>query len=174
MKFKASGEKKGDGKLFVRLKDGEKVNGVFRGDPHEYYLHWVEGKSYECGGKAASCIHCEAGDKPRFRFKLNLIAKQDGVWMARILEQGWSVYEALRDLHENGYDLEQTAVSIARTGEGTNTKYTVLPLPKNGGLKEADFAAIHKIPLNVLDPQSDGTAPVAEKAADPVEEDLPF
>jgi hypothetical protein len=172
MKFRSGGEKKSDSKVFIRLKDGEKVNGVFRGDPYEYYLHWIENKSVECAGKE-SCIHCWAGDKARFRFKLNLICKVDGVWIARILEQGWSVYEALRDLHENGYDLEQTAVSISRSGEGTSTKYTVLPLPNNGGLKPADFAAVHKVPLNALKPQAEEALALPE-TVDPVIEDLPF
>ena len=160
-----------DSSLFVRLKAGDKINGVFRGDPKIFRLHWIGGRSHRCQGKDL-CEHCAGGDKPKFRFMLNFITKVDNVWLAKIYEGGYQTYKALKELHESDYNLEETAVSIKREGEGTDTRYIVMPLKNNGGLKAADFKAVGAIPLN---PFGDD-----EKAADtPAEEtdsneDVPF
>lgn len=138
------------GNLFVKMKSGDKINGVFKGDPQIFRIHWIGGRSSLCGGKN-QCEHCAAGDKAKFRFKLNLVSKIDGVWTAQIYEGGYQTYQELKALHEGGYDLEQTPVTISRTGEGTETKYKVIPLPpKNTAITPNDLKSIDLVPLNEL------------------------
>jgi hypothetical protein len=156
-----------DSKLFVKLKSGEKLNGVFRGDPSIFRIHWVGGRSVRCPGQA-QCENCAAEDKPKFRFRLNFITKDGGVWLAKIYEGNYQTYKDLKGLHESGYDLEETVVTVRREGENTDTKYHVIPTPKNGGLSPTDFAKITAVPLNPLSEAQAG-AP-AEAPSD----DIPF
>lgn len=148
MHFPDVGGGRTDGGLFVKLKNGDKINGVFRGNPEIFNLHWVNKRPVDCDGP--QCAHCKAGDKAKFRFRLNLITRVDGVYVARIFDGNYGTYLDLKDLHESGYNLEETALTIARSGEGTDTRYTVIPMPKNGGLTDKDFQAIAAIPLNTL------------------------
>jgi hypothetical protein len=147
------------GGLFISLKDGDKVQGVFRGEPFVFGTHWKAGKSQVCTGKP-ECPGCAAGESPKMRFKLNMVLKQDGVWTAKIYEGGYSVYKQLKELHEGDYDLETTAVSISRKGTEMDTEYSVLPLPPSKNVTPADLASIAHVPLN--------------KLKDETEDDLPF
>lgn len=143
-------KKEGKSNLFVQLKNGDKINGVFRGDPRVFKSHWVNRTSLECSGDSCEVCH---EDKPKFRFQLNIVTKVDGVYMAKIFEGSFQTYIDLKGLHETGYNLEETAVTVSRIGEKTETRYSILPMPKNGGLTEADFKAIAAIPLNQLRPK---------------------
>jgi len=160
----------GSGGLYVRLADGERIQGVFRGSPSIFRLHWANRQSTRCEGKDR-CALCQGGDKPKFRFAINFITKEDGVWVAKIFEQGYLLYKKLKDLHENDYNLEETAVNVSRTGEELETEYNVLPAKNNGGLTAKDFKAIAAVPLNRLS---------EEKPEDPADasgdanEDVPF
>jgi hypothetical protein len=171
MKFpsvEGSGGSSSGGKLFVKLQKGGSVRGVFRGDPKVGRIHWPKGeRSSPCPG--GDCPKCASGDKSLFRFKINLITKDEGIWVAKIFENNYGVYQTLKELHEGGYNLEQTLVMISKSGEGKNTRYNVLPVANNGGLTAKDFANIAKIPLNELSAKE----PVAE-AAETQEDDLPF
>lgn len=157
--------------VFLRLKDGDRIQGIFRGDPSIFRQHWVGGRSALCEGKA-TCEHCKAGDKPKFRFRINFLTKIDGVWMPKVFEQGYGTYLDLKEMHEGSYDLQVTLVTLSRTGEGTDTRYRVLPVKANGGLKEADFKKIAAIPLNELREESQASAPAPEEQD--ANEDVPF
>ncbi len=162
-----------DSGLFIKMGDGDKITGVFRGEPKIFRVHWVNGRSSVCDGKD-TCQLCEKAQvdeklKGKFRFQLNFITKVDGVWLAKVFEGSYQTYKALKELHESDYDLENTAVSIKREGEKTDTRYVVMPLKNNGGLKAPDFKAIHAIPLNQLKDDAPDAA-----AGDSNEEDIPF
>lgn len=132
MKFQTGGEGLGS-EHFLKLKAGEVIRGVFRGDPHEFRLHWENNKSSLCTDD--TCERCKSGNKSKFRFRLNFLVKENDHYVAKIWEQGWTVYTQLRDLHASDYDLEKTVVKITRTGSGLNdTIYSVLPLPPPNGL----------------------------------------
>lgn len=145
---------------FLKLKDGDKVQGVFMGDPAIFRQHWVGGRSHLCPGKA-ECEHCQAGDKAKFRFRINFLTKVDGVWMAKVFENGYGMYLDLKEMHESSYDLPTTLVILSRAGEGTDTKYRVLPVKDNGELTPANFKSLAAIPLNELKEESP-SAPESE------------
>lgn len=140
--------------LFIRMKDGDRIQGIFKGDPHIYRLHWIEKRSYECVGKD-SCEYCKSGDKPKFRFKINFLTKEDGTWLAKIFEGNYGTFKDLKEMHENSYALPETFVSVARSGDKQNTRYVVMPVKANGGLKPDQLAKLDKIPLNELSGKAD-------------------
>lgn len=172
MKFPEVGGGKGDGGpgngTFLKLKDGDKVTGVFMGDPAIFRQHWIGGRSAPCQGKA-ECEHCKTGDKAKFRFRINMITKIDGVYVAKVFENGYGMYLDLKELHESAYDLPTTVVILSRSGEGTDTRYRVLPAKNNGGLKAEDFKKLANIPLNKLTEE-----PEAPETAPETSDDIPF
>jgi hypothetical protein len=156
---------------FLKLGDGDKIQGVFQGDPHIFKQHWIGGRSVLCPGKA-ECEHCKANDKAKFRFRINFLTKVDGVWQAKVFEQGYGTYLELKEMHESAYELPTTFVTISRTGEKTDTRYRVLPVKDNGGLKPEHFKKLAAIPLNELGEKPEGESEPA--AGDANEEDIPF
>lgn len=148
MKFKDS-DSSGGGS-FVRIKDGENVVGIFQGDPVEYRQHFsqAERKSYVC--PESECPRCAAGEKSSFRFRLNFLVAEGNSFTPKILEQGWTVYEALRELNKE-YPLEKTLIKFSRKGTDMNdTQYFILP--SSQGLNEEKLAAIKRIELLDLTP----------------------
>lgn len=157
MKFKPKSE---DGKNFLKLEEGKPVTGVFRGELHEQWVHWIkEGASSSraaCKRQTfAGCEHCKVGHKARFSFRLNFITKEkkeDGKeeYVAKILEKGRKIYDLLRDLQETlqetGYNLEQQTVKIIQTGEGLNTHCNIIAVP-NGLLTPEKETIIGSISL---------------------------
>lgn len=112
----SSGGTSEGGNLFLKIKDGDKVNGVCMGEIYEFRTLWDNGKS---------TVVTEGG-KPRFR--VNFIVYEDGKFVAKIWEFGVKVYNQLADLHDV-YPLDVTKVRISRTGSTKdNTSYQVLPL----------------------------------------------
>jgi len=157
----------------LSLKDGEAVKGVFRGDPHPFRQHWVDGSSTFCPGKGGNCQLCAAGDKSSFRFRINFVLQENGAWVAKVWEQGWKAYQDLKSLHESDYDLEKTVVKISRRGSGKNdTAYTVLPVP-NGVLGQKDLAAVSAVPLHDLSPR-DKAETEDDGEPEHTEDDIPF
>ena len=140
MKFKTGGSKSEGSKHYIRLKDGDSVSGVLRGDPVEYRTHWVGQGTVLCTRKNrtdTACKYCNEGNKPAFRFKLNMIIKENGALTAKILESGWTVYESLDALNKE-YPLDKTTIKISRKGSGKNdTTYSVIPV--RGGEVNADL-----------------------------------
>lgn len=118
MRFDANPETNGSAD-FLKLKDKETVTGVFRGEVYEFTGLWKEGKFLLGEGKS-------------FRFRVNFITKDEtGAYVAKVWEQGVTVYNQLKDLHAE-YDLPQTIVKITRSGSGpSDTSYSVLPIKKS-------------------------------------------
>lgn len=150
------------GKYFLRLKSGDSVKGVFRGEPYDFKQHWVNQRGSVCEGDG--CPHCKEGKKPSFRFRLNFVLSENGAMVAKIFEQGWMVYESLRSLHGADYDLEKTVVQITRHGSGQDTTYSVIPLQgakgqvTEGFEKQLGAVALH----NLISPTEDAAGDFAE------------
>lgn len=124
-------------KLFLRLKDGDKVTGVCRGEIYEFQTKWENGKS---------SVVTEGG-KPRFR--VNFVVHEDGRFIAKIWEFGVKVYNALADIHEV-YPLDQTKVRVSRSGSTKdNTTYNILPIV-NEKIGAKSIKEIEAVELNVL------------------------
>lgn len=139
MHFRGNPESKGNGN-FLRLKDGEAVQGTFVGDPFEFYSKWENGKSHVCP---------EGEDGARFRFRINFVLRENGALVSKIWEQGPTVYRALKDLHQE-YNLEETIVNVKRTGSDmNNTVYTVMPAKKSQLAPEM-VAQVKAVPLQDL------------------------
>lgn len=155
--------------LFLKLKDGDKIRALFRGDPLIYRQHWIGGRSQLCTQKG-DCELCKGGDKSKFRFRINVLVQQDGVWVAKVFEQGYGMFKDLKELHEGDYNLEETCLALSRSGSGTDTEYRLVPAKDNGGLKAADIKRLHAIPLIEL---GERAAETAGEAAD-ANEDVPF
>ena len=145
MKFRAKKPEGEGGATFLKLKDGESIKGVFRGDPFDFQSHW-KGGSVACTG--ADCDFCAKGEEPSFRFRINFVVKENGAYVAKLWEQGWRVYESLQGLDASGYNLEETPVQISRRGsDKNNTTYNVLPVP-NAALTEEHLAALKAVKLH--------------------------
>lgn len=119
MKFdKAPEISDGGSKTFLKLKNGDSVKGVFRGDVYEFFCKWDGQKSVACA---------ETDEKARFRFRINFVMKENGAFTSKIWEQGAVVYNQLKDLHSE-YDLTKTLVTIKRSGSDLTTTYSILPV----------------------------------------------
>ena len=160
MKFKNTDElpEGGGSKHFLKLKDKESVQGIFRGDLHEFYVLWENGKSREVMPGTPGA---------KFRFRINFVIKESTGYVAKIFEQGLVVYNQLRELHDE-YELDKIVVKITRNGTGTDTTYSALPLLKQAITKET-MKFLDTMPLLPL---------VSEKASEsesaPELNDIPF
>lgn len=142
MQFSGSPKPKGGGN-FLRLKDNDLVRGVFRGEPVEFYNKWENGKSHACDAYEEGA---------RFRFRINFVTRENDTLVAKIFEQGPTVYQMLKDLHQE-YNLEETIVTIKRTGNDlNNTSYTILPAKENKVASEME-EQLKKLALNDLTPR---------------------
>jgi len=152
MKFREDNEQ--GSANFLKLKSGDSVRGVFNGEPDEFKQHWKDKKSILCPGQESCSICMSATDdmtdeekrkfKPSFRFRLNFITKENGTYALKTFEQGWTVYTALRELSKAGYDLENHMMKITRNGSGTDTTYSIVPVP-NGQLSKEDLIQVQAI-----------------------------
>jgi hypothetical protein len=165
MQFREDSE--GSSKNLIKLKDKESITGVFRGEVVEFRQHWENKQSSLCTGDG--CQKCADGKKPSFRFRLNFIVKEGDALVAKIFEQGWTVYGQLREINKD-YPLNQNFVKISRSGSGQNdTSYTILPV-KNSLLTKEQEAQASAVPLLDLDPAGK-SSPSGESQSD---EDVPF
>jgi hypothetical protein len=148
---------------YLKLADGQSVTGVFRGEAYEFWQKWPKGGEKE--------IFTEPAPGAKSRFKLNFVIKaENGVLIAKVWEFGLGTYNELAEIHAE-YPLPETTIKITRSGTGTNTKYSILPLLKTP-LTKAQLAKINEVPLHVLDIQQ---KPEAIEDAESVDADeVPF
>lgn len=169
MKFRPKSE---DTRNFVKLKDGESIVGVFRGELYEFKKHWADNRSTLCEG-VESCVLCKAGQKPTFRFRANFLVKEGkDEYVAKVLEQGWTFYGLLRTLNEGDYDLEKYVMKITRNGTGLTTSYSVIPAP-NGLVSSETEKKLKDVVLNDLGHITEGENEPAEPPPHG-DEDIPF
>jgi hypothetical protein len=130
-------ESEGSGK-FLKIKDGESVTGLFRGNVYEFHSKWDNGKNI-----------LTSPEEGRPRFRLNFIVKEDGALKAKIWEFPLAVYNQLFSINEE-YPLETTKIKITRQGTGTDTSYMIIPLLKEPvGPQAAE--EIEGVPLCILE-----------------------
>lgn len=126
MKFNSSPSNGSGGNNFLKLKDGESATLILQGDIYEFYAVWQESRY----------VHVPAGTpKASFKFRVNAITLENGAFVAKILEGGANLYRDLKELNVE-YDLETTKIKMTRSGSGTETRYTVMPLAKQPLSKE--------------------------------------
>lgn len=140
MEFKSRSQFKNDPRV-IRLKDGQSVIGVLRGDPIEF-------ESSFKGGPA------------KFRFKVEIVIMNGSTApdTASVLEGGWKLYRQLIELQDAGWSLEKSFVKVSRVGSGINdTAYsaTCLPTPPSSGA----LAQIARVPRIDLEGSTPGSNP---------------
>ena len=111
----------------ISLKDGESIVGLFQGDEFTYRRHWTSDRPVICSDP---CLLCKNGDKPTFRFRMNMVVgfAEEHETM-KILEGGWKLYTQLHEINKE-YPLESNYIKISRKGSKKNdTTYTALPVP---------------------------------------------
>jgi hypothetical protein len=115
---------------FVKIKGGESVAGALRGEEYVFYTHWDDKGSVLCRrsmGISEHCEYCSRGDRPKARFRFNMVVKnaQTGLYEMKILEGSAQMYQELKMLHAE-WDLQKRVIKIVRTGNGRlDTRYTV-------------------------------------------------
>ncbi len=141
----------------IRLKGGESVQGILRGDPYEFEHAF------------------KPGDKPKFRFKINMVLMENKAMVCKILSGGWKLYDQLVQLDKAGWKLDQIFMRVSRQGTTINdTVYSATPVPTPPSPET--LATVAKMPLRELT-GGDSVAPAA--AAQPgdfqePESDIPF
>lgn len=121
MKFKRVESKGGSSEgssRFLKIKSGESVKGVCRGEVYEFYQKWENGKSI-------SSLKPQQGFRPKWR--VNFIVFEAGAPKSKILEFGPMISNQLAALSED-YNLSETIIKISKTGSGMDTDYSVIPL----------------------------------------------
>lgn len=143
---------------FLKVADGQSVQGVFRGEVHEFYQSWPRG-----GEK-------QIFDKPTpgasSRFRLNFVTQEDGKFVAKVWEFGLTVYNQLAEISE-AYPLEVTKVKISRRGVDKNTQWMIIPL---GPVDKKALPTIEAVNLNILN----GQATTQESAPEKEDDEIPF
>lgn len=159
MKFKPRPKSSSiDSNNFVKIEPGHSIEGVFRGEPHEFQQHWPKGgeKTICTGDK---CVGCAAGQKRQFRFMINFVTRENAVFVAKVIENSGKVYDTLAALQDSGYDLAQTIVRITRIGNGKDTIYNILPKPNGVLTKELDKAVAAVKLVDLANPETAASAP---------------
>ncbi len=136
---KAPGGDSGGPTLYLRLKDGEAVNIIPRGEIHEFYSVF---------GTRGEVTSSTPGAK--LRFKMNVIVNESGTLKAKILEFGMTIYDQLAEINKV-CDVTKTKIRLSRKGSGkSDTMYMLLPVV-NEPISAKVMATIEAIPLNILD-----------------------
>jgi len=164
MKFpprQQAGEGGEGGGGYLRLKDGESVTGILRGDIHVFYAIGF--------GADTRVVGPGQGGKRKYRHAF--VVKEGQGYAAKIWEFGPKIYDSLSALEAGGWDLQKTLLTINRTGSTKeNTKYTVTPNRQEPS--EAALNAITALELPTLAHGERAAAAGASSAQD--SEGLPF
>jgi hypothetical protein len=163
MEFKTKAKQSSGGsEKFLKLKDGESVIGVFRGEIYEFHMKWVNNKS-----TPASLDDPEA----KTRFRANIIVPVNGKPVAKIFEFAYPVFEQMANIDKKLKEkkrggITKVKVDISRMGEGTSTKYMLMvdDAPVN-------MNAIDQVELHILN--KDGAPPIPHSEPPPGYDDFP-
>lgn len=126
--------------IYVRLvNDGDKVVGVFCGQPFGRTVHWA-GTSYEeCAGN--DCAHCAAGTRATLRVACNFYVLADRAM--KIIEGGARWFDDVLNVRKK-YGVADWAFEIARRGAANSPKttYAILPDVRLDSAQRAQIAAV--------------------------------
>lgn len=116
------------GGIFVRLaSNGDKVTGVFCGEPHAREVVWT-GERYETFD-AKNPAHQADGKRPSLRVAINFFVLAEGAM--KVIEGGTQWFKDVLKVRDK-YGLDKWSFEIERHGEAGDpkTKYTILPEEK--------------------------------------------
>ena len=142
--------------IFIKLKDGQSIEGAFVGEPHIFYQKYQDRTEYPDWAEGLS-----------FKFKMNFILK-DGM-KCKIYTGGATVRDSLID-NKNEYGLDAW-YKITRIGSGQkDTRYTIF---YKGPISEEEKAQINEIKLFELGTNNAEMPPVDDVPM-PTDDDMPF
>ena len=132
----------GNGELTKTLKLKAGQNQVrLVSNPYECQVHWedtVDGthKRIVCNGQG--CLICNAGHTPQKRFQVLVIDRNDGE--VKILEGGNAIFNQIKTyaMDPDYGDPRNYDIKITKNGSGRDTRYTVVPSPKQFPLSDAE------------------------------------
>lgn len=146
---------------FLRLKDGEKIKVIFRGEPHLFYKKFEEKEEYNT-----------PVDGAQRRFRINVLITEADKFVPKIFE---GAIGTLSDIHacRAKYGLDKI-FELGRVGTSTKTRYPVL---YDSDLSPEQLKKANAVKLLEL---SRGRSRAAEdqrredENEDEVEQDIPF
>jgi hypothetical protein len=134
-------EGKGEGKAtYTKFEEGKAIQiRILDSEPISKWTHWLQasGRSVTCLNN--NCPVCkvikeqkEAGiEKPTYssskKFTLHVLNRSTNC--VELLEQGKDFFEQLLTYQRSVGDLRSYDLKIIRSGKGTNTKYSFIPMP---------------------------------------------
>jgi hypothetical protein len=127
----------GGGGVFIKLKDGDSVEGVFQGEPHCFYRIY---------GDKAMAEHENYVEGSSFRFKINMLVKEGDKFEPKILEQGTKLAKRIRKYtQEYGMDY---VFKVEREGSTKdNTEYHLFPKRAISASEKEELEKIELWPL---------------------------
>lgn len=130
-------ERRENAKPFVRLKDGQSVQGVFAGEPVQFYHKFSDKAFYRDYVKGAG-----------YRFRINFVTKdQDGKMVAKVFEGGRRIADAIMEL-KNEIGLEKVFLIKRQGSEMNNTSYSLIPKSDLTAEQKTALAAVTLVDLN--------------------------
>ena len=114
------------GGLFVKLaSDGDKVVGIFLGEPLAREVHWNGERYDECTGDKG-CSHCTDGKRPSLRAAMNFYVPAEKA--VKVIEGGTTWFKDLFKCRDK-YGLDKWTFEVERHGGAGDPKttYTILP-----------------------------------------------
>jgi len=124
--------------LYLRLKDGEAVNIIPRGEIYEFYSVF---------GQRGEATSSTPGAK--LRFKVNVVVNEGGTLKAKILEFGQTIYDQMSEINKV-CDVTKTKIRLSRKCSGkSDTTYMLLPVI-NEPLGPKVLETLDRLSLNIL------------------------
>lgn len=158
------------GANFLKLSDGDKAAIRLLSEPTKYATHWINAdkRSVLCSKKATGhCIICDDPTIPRdekyasLKFGANVFLhaiqgaaddKYAPINEARLWEGSQATLKALKAAVDEAEGYKDTDFTVQRMGEGTATKYMVMPrkktLPVPDDLEVVDLQAYYTQKMN--------------------------
>jgi hypothetical protein len=147
--------------LWVKLRDnGDKVVGVFLGDPYPREVIWT-GERYVDASTPEAQPFIKQGKKPSLRVVINLAVRTEQGWAVKALEQASSFFRTVMQV-DNKYGLDAWCFEIERHGAAGDTKTTYSILPEDK-LSKQDIAALEALELLDLEGLYNDSLSDAEK-----------
>jgi hypothetical protein len=131
--------------LWVKLRDnGDKVVGVFLGDPYPREVIWT-GERYVDASKPEAKPFLKEGKKPSLRIVINLAVRTEKGWEVKALEQTATFFKDVMKVDAK-YGLDSWSFEIERHGGAGDPKttYSILPEEKLG---KDDVKALEQLEL---------------------------
>ena len=139
---------------YIKLKDGQFIEGVFMGDPYTFYTIYKENPYKEYATKETP--------NHSFKFKINFLVSSGNGYVSKVISGGYGFLLNIRDaIIEYG---EQCVFKIKRTGVEKATTYTVFFKRHIG---EEEWNELKTIELKQIHPVKTSTNPSRQDEEQP-------